>query len=328
MKSSLPAFVMSSLHEIANLLTEKDHFFLATHVNPDGDGIGSLLALTLALKAQGKTVWPYLDDPIPDFLDWLPGKELIRYELPKGNHWTAIVLDCGEASRVGDESGAWVAGLSEVIVLDHHEISGTLGTRRYVEITFATAAIVFKLLGLMGVSLDQEIATNLYVAIFSDTGGFRYQQTNAETFSMAKKLIEAGVNPAEVAQRLTENFPLSRFCLLKQALSRLELKASGRVALSYLSNDDYLSCQAKKADSDDFATMFRTIRGVEVSALIKEYQPGEVTVSLRSRGRINVAELAARFGGGGHRFAAGFRFKGKIEDLYKLLAKELEAFFL
>ncbi|OAG27478.1 hypothetical protein TH606_06615 [Thermodesulfatator autotrophicus] len=316
-----------SLKEIARLLAEKDNFFLATHVNPDGDGIGSLLALTLALKAQGKIVWPYLSDQIPDFLDWLPGKELIRYELPEGGNWTAIVLDCGAASRLGDKAGPWVQGLSQVIVLDHHEVSGTLGTTRYVEITFATAAIVFKLLGQMGISLTKEIATNLYVAIFSDTGGFRYQQTTAETFSMAQKLIESGVNPSEVAQRLTENFPLSRFCLLKKALSRLELKASGKVAISYLSSDDYLSCEAGKADSDDFATMFRTIRGVEVSALIKEYKPGEVTVSLRSRGHVNVAELAAHFGGGGHRFAAGFRTKGDISEIQQQLTRKLEALF-
>ncbi len=318
---------MNNLAEIARILSNKDNFFLATHVNPDGDGIGSLLALALALKERGKTVWPYLADEIPDFLTWLPGRELIRYELPQGRDWVAIVLDCGEASRLGKEAGAFVRGLSNVIVCDHHEISGTLGSIRHVEITFATAAIIFKLLELLKHPLDPNIATNLYVAIFSDTGGFRYQQTNAETFFMAQKLIEAGVSPSDIAARLTENFSLARFCLLKIALARLKILAEGKVAVSYLSAKDYENCKAKKADSDDFATMFRTIRGVEVSALVKEYHPGEITVSLRSRGRVNVATFAAQFGGGGHRFAAGFKQKGPLAELVSLLTKELEALF-
>ncbi len=314
-----------ALEDFIPIIEKNPRFFLATHVNPDGDGIGSLLALTLALREKGKGVWPYLADELPSLYEFLPGKDLLRFNLPEGKDWVAIVLDCGEAGRLGEAAQEFVKDLPEVLVLDHHEISGSLGTRRHVELTYATGALVYKLLELLGVSLSREIALNLYVAIFSDTGGFRFQQTTEETFALAQKLIRAGVNPAEVAERLTEHYPFSRFCLLKQALLRLKLFAKGKVAFSFLTHNDYENCRAQKADSDDFATMFRSIDGVEVSVLLKEFRPGEISVSLRSRGKINVARLAARFGGGGHRFAAGFKLKASLENLKTLLVKELEA---
>ncbi len=324
MKPFSSASVMG-LEDFLPAIERAPRFFLATHVNPDGDGIGSLLALSLALKEKGKVVWPYLADELPPIYEFLPGKDLLRYSLPPGEDWVAIVLDCGDAHRLGEEAGAFVERLPEVLVLDHHEVSGTLGTRRYVELTYATGALVYKLLELMRAPISYEIALNLYVAIFSDTGGFRFQQTTAETFALAQRLIEAGVNPAEVAERLTEHYPFSRFCLLKQALLRLKLSAHGRIASSFLTHEDYSNCHASKADSDDFATLFRSIEGVEVSILLKEFNPGEVSVSLRSRGKINVATFAARFGGGGHRFAAGFKLKTDLKALRETLLKELEA---
>ena len=314
-----------ALEDFLSVIEKHPRFFLATHVNPDGDGIGSLLALSLGLGEKGKEIWPYLADELPRPYQFLPGRELLRFHLPPDKDWVAIILDCGEARRLGEEAEAFVEGLAEVLVLDHHEVSGSLGSLRHVELTYATAALVYKLLELMGVKLSREIALNLYTAIFSDTGGFRFRETNAETFTLAQRLVEAGVNPAEVAEKLTENHSLSRFCLLKKALSRLELFSGGKVAFSFLTHADYLHCRASKADSDDFATMFRGIEGVEVSVLLKEFQPGEVSVSLRSRGRVNVATFAARFGGGGHRCAAGFRAKSKLEELVTLLRQELEA---
>ncbi len=324
MRPSSNAFVMA-LEEFLPIIEKAPRFFLATHVNPDGDGIGSLLALTIALKEKDKEVWPYLADELPSVYEFLPGKDLLYYKIPPDKDWTAIILDCGEASRLGEKAEAFVKDLSEILVLDHHEVSGNLGTKRHVELTYATGALVYKLLKLLNVSLTPAIALNLYVAIFSDTGGFRFQQTTAETFALAQRLIEVGVNPAFVAERLTERYPFSRLCLLKKALSHLRLSGEGQIAFSFLSHEDYKECKASKADSDDFATFFRGIEGVEVSVLLKEFKPGEISVSLRSRGKINVATFAAHFGGGGHRFAAGFKSKTDLKSLGYILLKELEA---
>lgn len=319
---------MNELQAITSLVSTHGRFFLATHVNPDGDGLGSLLGLALGLKALGKEVWPYIADELPSVYAFLPGRELLRRDLPQGRDYVAFVLDCGEEKRLGEEAAAYVRGLSRVIVLDHHEISGELGFLRWVELTYATGALVFRLLEALGASLTPEIALNLYVAIFSDTGGFRFQQTTAETFALAQRLIEAGVDPSYVAERLTEHYPLARFCLLKQALEHLSLLCGGKVAVSFLAHRDYEACGASKADADDFATFFRGIEGVEVTALLKEFRPGEVAVSLRSRGRVNVAQLAARFGGGGHRCAAGFKRNLPLEELKRELLRELEALVL
>ncbi len=317
---------MGALEEVARLIRARKRFFLVTHVNPDGDALGSMLALTLALQGMGKEVWPYLDEEPPKVYRWLPGLGEIRHHLPPDRPWTAVVLDCGDLSRVGG-AAEFLEHLPEVVVLDHHEVSGDLGHVRVVEPVFATGALVFWLLKELSFPLNQEIAENLYTAIFSDTGGFRFQQTTAETFAMAKELAEAGANPAWIAEKLTEHYPLSRFCLLRQVLESLHLLAEGRVALSVLRREDYERCQASKSDPEDFATFLRSIEGVEVSALIKEFKPGELSVSLRSRGQVNVARFAARFGGGGHRCAAGFRMKDDPYHFSHILGQELEALF-
>ncbi|NPB10010.1 MAG: bifunctional oligoribonuclease/PAP phosphatase NrnA [Thermodesulfobacteria bacterium] len=317
---------MKVLEEMAALIRERERFFLVSHINPDGDAIGSMLGLAAALESLGKEVWPYLDEEIPRSYAWLPGVEKIRYSLPPDSRWTAIVLDCGDLSRIGG-AAEFVDSLQEVLVLDHHEVSGDLGHLRLVEPIFATGALVFYLLRELSVPLTREIAENLYTAIFSDTGGFRFQQTTAEAFSMAKELAEAGADPAKIAEMLTEHYPLSRFCLLKLVLERLRLLAEGKVAISVLKSEDYERCQATKSDPEDFATFLRSIDGVEVTALVKEVKPGEISVSLRSRGRVNVARFAARFGGGGHRCAAGFRLKDDPGRFYHILRQELEALF-
>jgi phosphoesterase RecJ-like protein len=289
---------MRALEAITTVFREGRRFFLVTHINPDGDGIGSMLALALALKDRGKEAWCYLDDEMPRFCRWLPGAGEIRREFPEGSDWIGVVLDCAEEKRVG-KAAEFLRGLSTVVVLDHHEVTGALGTHRLIETIYATGGLVFRVLKALSWPLTPEIAENLYVAIFSDTGGFRYSQTTAETFEVARALVAAGVEPARIAERLYEHYPLSRFCLLRKALERLTLHAGGRVAMSFLGHEDFRECQAGKADPDDFASMLRSIDGVEVSALVKEYNPGEISVSLRSRGGVNVATLAKEFGEAG-----------------------------
>ncbi len=319
---------MNEQERFVSAVLSHPRFFLTTHVSPDGDGVGSLLALTLALKSLNKEVWPYLSDELPPLYHFLPGRALLRRTLPPENDWVAVVLDCGEADRVGEEASSFLKQVPCVLVLDHHEVSGQLGDVRWVELTYATGALVARLIEALGVELTPDIALNLYVAIFSDTGGFRFQQTTAETFALAQRLCAAGVDPSYVAERLTEHWPFSRFCLLKTALARLKLEGGGKIAYSFLGHEDYQKCKASKADADDFATLFRAIEGVEVSVLLKEFRPGEVAVSLRSRGQVNVATFAARYGGGGHRWAAGFRTRTSPEDLALKLVKELEALVL
>ncbi len=318
---------MKALEPIIRLLQEGKRFFLATHVNPDGDALGSMFGLALALRGQGKEVWCYLEEEIPAVYRWLPGQELAQKGYPDDNDWIGLVLDCAEAKRVG-KAAEFLGRLKEVIVLDHHEVTGTLGTHRLIEPIYATGGLVFHLLHRLSWPITKEIAENLYAAIFSDTGGFRFSQTNAETFEVARALVKAGAEPAKIAELLYEHYPFSRFCLLRRVLDQLELVAGGKGAVSFLRHEDFKECQASKADPDDFANLLRSIDGVEISALIKEYYPEEISVSLRSRGKINVARLALEFGGGGHACAAGFKLKGELSQVLNLVRERLEALFL
>ncbi len=317
---------MKTLESIAHLLRGGKRFFLATHLNPDGDALGSMFAMALALRDQGKEVWCYLEEEIPALYQWLPGQEFVRRGCPKDDAWIGLVLDCAEAKRVG-QAAEFLGRLKEIIVLDHHEVTGTLGTHRLIEPIYATGGLVFRLLNQLSWPISKEIAENLYTAIFSDTGGFRFSQTTAETFEVAQALVKAGAEPAKIAELLYEHYPFSRFCLLRRVLDRLELVAGGKASISFLRHEDFKECQASKADPDDFANFLRSIDGIEISALVKEYHPEEVSVSLRSRGKINVARLASEFGGGGHACAAGFKLRGELSQVLNLVRERLEALF-
>ncbi len=317
---------MDPLKSILELLKRGRKFFLATHVNPDGDALGSMFAMALALEMQGKQAWCYLEDEIPYVYRWLPGVKYIKKGYPSGDGWIGLVLDCAEPRGVG-RAIEFLNRLSEIIVLDHHEVTGSLGTHRLIEPIYATGGIVFHILKALSWPVTKEIAENLYVAIYSDTGGFRFNQTTADAFEVASCLVKAGAEPAKIAELLYEHYPLSRFCILNKVLDHLELHVQGKVAISFIRHEDFYNCKASRADLEDFATLLRSIEGVEVSALIKEYAPQEISVSLRSRGKINIAEFALRFGGGGHRCAAGFKFKGELDSILHLLKQELEALF-
>ncbi len=324
MGSKLDKNYKNLLAPVLEPLRQGKRFFLVTHINPDADGLGSMLALALALEGQGKETWCFLADDPPGFIRWLPGAQGLKTSLPAEDHWIGVVLDCSEAKRVG-QAAPFLAKLDTVLVLDHHEVTGELGTHRVIAPIYATGGLIYHLLKALAWPITPEIAQNIYTAIFSDTGGFRYSQTTAETFAVAQDLVEIGVDPARIAEMLYEHYPLSRFCLLQKALARLTLLAQGKVALSFLRHEDFTGCQAKKADPDDFASMLRSIDGVEVSALLKEYHPGDISVSLRSRGRVNVATLAQEFGGGGHRCAAGFKQQGPLAEVMESLRQRLEA---
>ncbi len=318
---------MSHLKAILELLQRGQRFFLVTHVNPDGDALGSMFAMALALEMHGKEAWCYLEEELPYVYRWLPGAEQVKMQYPSGKGWIGLVVDCAEARGVG-KAIDFLNNLSEIIVLDHHEVTGSLGTHRLIEATYATGGLIFRILKALSWPLTKEIAENLYVAIYSDTGGFRFNQTTAETFEVACSLVKAGAEPAKIAELLYEHYPLSRFCVLNKVLDHLDLYAQGKLAISFIRYEDFCGCNASRADLEDFASLLRSIEGVEVSALIKEYKPHEIAVSLRSRGKVNVAKFALRFGGGGHRCAAGFKFKGKMEQLLSLLRQELETLSL
>lgn len=329
------------LEKIAKLIDGAQNFLITAHQKPDGDAIGSLLALYLALTQMGKTVIPCLADPIPQNLLFLPASDSVvsasslasnKFTLPQNT--ILIVLDCNELQRTGILPFLPIYLFETVIVLDHHiarpeplsEFAGSFSKEPLLCIdteTFSTAALVYWLLETMNCPLTPKIATNIYTGVVTDTGSFCHSNTNAEALEMAAALVRAGANPHKISSQLFQQYPVSRHRLLAMALNTLELEYGGRVGFMYVSPEMFVQSGANEDDAHDFVGCLRSIDTVELAIFIKETSNGQSSVSLRSKNYFNVAELAASFGGGGHFHAAGFRMNKPIVEIKNMLLAKL-----
>jgi phosphoesterase RecJ-like protein len=303
------------------LVRRHQRFVLTTHVRPDGDGLGSMLALADVLEAPpwSKTVHMTVASVLPpryDFLD--PTRRVRRFE-PPGDAYrdaqAAIVLDTGTWNQLGD-FGIFLRALPvEKVVIDHHLTQDDLGALRLVDATAeATGRLVFEAITALGGPLPASAAHALFVALAMDTGWFRHSNTTPATFALAGELVRAGARATEAYDCLFEQNTLGRLKLTGLVLSRLQLTHGGRVAHTEIRRDDYAATGALPQDSEDLVNYTRSVAGVEVGVLFMEQPRGGVKVSFRSRQRIDVARLAERFGGGGHRLASGAILETNLEE--------------
>ncbi|NPA95259.1 MAG: bifunctional oligoribonuclease/PAP phosphatase NrnA [Thermodesulfobacteria bacterium] len=317
----------SRLKEVADLVTSAERFLITAHERPDGDAIGSILAMGSLLKEHGKDVVMYTQDEVPSGLSFLPGVTSIEHSVPdwSANSFCLVVLDCNEIERVGEEGPGLLAKCQSSIILDHHLGEGFCNgvTKPCCSVidtsASATGQICYELFMELGWNITKDVATCIYAAILTDTGGFRYSNTNGRTFELARELVEAGADPYGVALSCFESKPLSKLKLLGLALETLEVYYNGLLSIMTLTPEMFELCGSKESETDDFVSYARAIDTVEMAALIKEAKPGTVSVSLRSKRFVNVAELAGRFGGGGHFNAAGFRVSGNPLDVKERL---------
>jgi phosphoesterase RecJ-like protein len=302
------------------LLRDHQRFLLTTHIRPDADGLGSLLALGEALQLRGKTVrrivasaWP----PRYDFLD--PAKTIERFTLP-GDTWrnvdAVIILDTGTWNQLGD-FGTLLRDLPAArAVIDHHPTQDDLGAARFVDTTAeATGRLVFEALQALGVQLTPTMAHHLFAALATDTGWFRHSNATAATFGLAEKLVAAGARPTALYDQLYEQHTMPRLHLVGVVLSRLQLTDDNRVALTYVQRDDYTATGAQPSDTEDLVNYTRSVAGVEVGLFFMEQPRGGIKVSFRSRARVDVAKVAESFGGGGHRLASGAVIEGSLTEV-------------
>jgi phosphoesterase RecJ-like protein len=308
---------------LADLVRQHQRFLLTTHIRPDADGLGSLLALAEALQLCGKEVsqiiasnWP----PRYDFLD--PAKHIQRFTLP-GDTWRGadviIVLDTGTWNQLGDFGRFLADAPAAKVVIDHHMTQDNLGALRLVDTSAeATGRLVFEALGALGVPLTASMAHNLFAAVATDTGWFRHSNTTAATFGLAQELVRAGARPTELYENLYEQNTLPRMKLMGLVLSRLQTVDEGRVAFTWVEIDDYQVTGANPAETEDLVNYTRSLIGVEVGLFFMEQPRGGVKISLRSRASIDVAKIAESLGGGGgHRLAAGTVVDGQMADVQK-----------
>ncbi|PIE58767.1 MAG: phosphoesterase [Desulfobulbus propionicus] len=313
---------MRTPEQILAVVQSASHVVLATHINPDGDAVGSLLGLMHLLKDAGKEVFAFAEEPVPAAYRFIPGsghvmtdlEQLDRFCEKAGTGILAIGLDCGDEKRLGRYSAKLLA-MEPFIVIDHHRGNRGFGSMSWIEPDrSSTGEMVFDMAVDLGLTVTREVAECLYTAISSDTGSFRYESTTEHTHHVIRELLLCGVKPAEIATHLYDNYTLGRLRLMQEVLSTLEMFNRDRIAIVRVTQKMLDRTFTTLEDTESFINLPRSVRSVRVSVLLKEAGEGLVSVSMRAKGQCDVAVIAAGLGGGGHRNASGFRVQGKTLD--------------
>ncbi len=318
----------ADLENVVAVIRTHRSFVVLEHEKPDGDAIGSGLALVQALLASGKQAILVSSDPHPAIYDFLPGKPLYTraaYLDPVDfSPEVAIYVDCTDLDRAG-EAKKFAEG-KLVVNIDHHVSNSGFGDVRFVrDDASATGELIFAIIRALGVEITKDIATCLYVAIITDTGGFRYQNTSPDCFRVAAELLEAGASAWEIAEQVFETRTVSSVLLLGNAITTLKLYKGGKIAAISVTRDILKASGASPQETEGIVGYPRSIVGVEVALLFREDLEGKgFHVSFRSRSRVDVAAVAVSLGGGGHPRAAGALIKGNLAQVTDKVLAALE----
>ena len=311
-----PELSTSELDGAATFLRDSDEVMLTSHVNSDGDGVGSCLALAGLLRSLGKTPSIVLQDVPADTYSFLEGFDAIiqAEESATRTFDRVIVLDCPERERIGRAEHLITAD-AVLLNLDHHLANQRFGDSNIAsDAVCSTCELVFHLASHMGLEIDPATAAQLYTGIIFDTGNFRYSLTTPVSMEVAAELIRRGARLDRIADRLYNNATFGSVKLVGRAIESLELHSDGLFATLHLTHQDM-----QLGDPEAAVNYGLMVGGVEVSALLKEEQPGKFRISLRSRERVDVSALAHQFGGGGHARAAGCRLEGTVDEVKQRL---------
>jgi len=313
------------VQQIIEKINNNQRFLVVAHENPDGDAIGSTLALALSLRDMGKDVVAYNADAIPDVMRFLPQCDVLVDSLPDNSHFDiAFVLDAGDLER----TALPVRDLCQTVInIDHHPYSD-FGDLCYVDTdACATAVLIYRVLMACQHQPSLAVAKALYLGILSDTGSFRYSSANQESFAIAGALVGLGVDPWEVSSNLYESNTPERMRLLSLVLPSLQISSSGHYASISMTLDTLKQSGASEEHSDGFVNYPRSIRGVEVALFIHQISENTYKVSFRSRGAIDVGALSRKLGGGGHHNAAGAKINGSLDEVKSSVSMLLDQLF-
>ncbi|BCX49398.1 nanoRNase/pAp phosphatase [Haloferula helveola] len=307
----------STFEEIGQWLEEAESFALLSHVRPDGDAIGSQIALGFALEAMGKKVRLINEDGLPDNLAFMAGSD--RIETPPDTPVAVdvvIALDTATKPRLGDRTLACVGGCKRWINIDHHKSNPSYGDLNHIDDSSpATGQILYNLITELGLPLPAESRDAIYVAVSTDTGSFQYSGTTADTYEMAADLTRRGLDVGGINALTYDNHPMRRVELMRSLLNTLEVEGDGRIAHWELTRDTVERLQLKPEDSEGLIDIIRAIQGVIVALFFEELPDGKIRVSMRSKDRrVDACKVCMQFGGGGHALAAGIRMAGPIGD--------------
>ncbi len=287
---------------------------LVLHVRPDGDSVGCSMAMARCLRALGKRTRIVAPDPLPQALAFLdPGGDCLRPERVTGPFDLGLFLDCADMERLGS-ARELLPQVPLVVNIDHHGSNRRYGQLNYIDASAgACGEIVARLIADLGWTMDPPAATALFTALTTDTGSFRYENTSAATLALASRLVQAGADVPTISREVWDSRSLGSVRLLSLALSTLRLDADGLLATIAVTREMLEESGTAPGDHEGLVDYPRTLRGVEVAALLTADEPGLVRVSLRSNRWVDVSTLAARFGGGGHARAAGCTITGELD---------------
>jgi phosphoesterase RecJ-like protein len=304
--------------EIAEVLRRSERFVVLSHVRPDGDALGSQIAMGLALQKLGKQVKVWNEEGLLEKFSFLPGGELVTFPPNEPEDFDVVLaLDTATRQRLGDKCLAAVGNAKIWINIDHHPSNPRYGDLVHIDpIAPASGQILFELLQSQGLPLDEAIAENLFAAISTDTGSFQYPNTTARTFEIAADVLRCGIKVGELSQKLYESYPRRRIELLRVLLDRMRFDADGKVASFSLPIATANELGVIPEDNEGLIDHLRAIQGVIIAIFFEELEDGKVRVSMRSKDeRADVCEICVRFKGGGHKLAAGARVPGTLEDV-------------
>lgn len=318
----------NSLNKKMNLAKEKilqsKKIYIASHVQPDGDNLGSMLALGLAFKKIKKEVYLVKTDPVPKDFAFLPGSEYIK-ELDNYNSIDLfIALDSGDVERLGHNKKL-IKKADFVINIDHHISNTNYGDINIVDTkSSSTAELVFKLIKTLDIDIDKEIGTCIYTGISTDTGNFMYESTSPKTHLIAAELLDLGIDKKSINLNIYQNKSLEKTKLFIKTLENLEIYLNDKIAIVQVTRDMLSDTGAKMEDTNGIISFVRDIENIEVAIMLKEFGENEFKVSMRSKEYIDVSEVCSKFGGGGHVRAAGCTIKEPSKLAKELLINQLK----
>ncbi len=321
----------ADLAAVAEALRSNDRFIVTTHENPDGDALGSLLAMTFALRELGKDADMYLfgEVPIPNEYEFMDFAGIVRGPNPDSSGQVVVALDCANERRLGPET-TLIEKAQLVVDIDHHHDNTRFGkVNLIVGHASSTGEILADVFQELGLGLTPAIAEALYIAVVTDTGRFQYANTTAKALRLAAELVEAGADVHRVFQGVYENVAFAKLKLVARALENAEVFEGGRVVVSHLEREDFEHAGAEEPYSEGIIDYLRAVEGTELAALIREPPTANGPthrISLRTtEADLDVSAIARKSGGGGHRQAAGFSSEASIEEITEFIRREFLA---
>ena len=322
------------LSQAARFVRSHQYFVITAHETPDGDAIGSECAMYHALKNMGKTAYVYNADESSHKYDFLTetveiSRLLSEDQLPKHiENYVLLILDTNDLENIGQVKDILIDKVDDYFIIDHHENEGQIENTNLIEAdASSTCEILFDLFSELNCPLTTAISEALFVGIVYDTGSFIYPKTTAKTFKIAYELVKNGVNPNFIYSKIYESNSISALVLQSRVLSSLELYFDEQVAVQTMEQETIIECGASYEEADTIINIPLKSERIRVSVFFKENTEGLLRCSLRSKGRVNVAEIAQHYGGGGHKTAAGFKCTSPLDKMKQELLQKLAGYF-